>query len=60
MTEAQAQYLVALFENAGYCVRKSGNEWYVWQPAADHVVEFDQKTLNYARDEAKSSRDMPA
>lgn len=54
MTKAEAEYLVALFEDVDYCVRRIRGQWCVWQPAADHVVEFDQRTLDFARAEAKA------
>lgn len=56
MTRAQAEYLAASFNDADYQAKRVHGDWVVWCHASDHVVEFDQRTLDAAMTAAHSWR----
>jgi hypothetical protein len=47
MTETLAKTLAATM-GRDYRARKMRGVWVVWSDAADHVVEFDQRAIEYA------------
>lgn len=45
MSKQVAEYLARQFGDGDYFAKKIRGQWLVWSHAADHVVEFDLKTI---------------
>jgi len=45
MTKEVAEQL-AMMDDQDYVARKIRGHWVVWSKAADHIVEFDQRTID--------------
>ncbi len=48
MDKSLAETLAAHMGDGDYRARKLRGAWVVWSDASDHVVEFDQRAMEYA------------